>query len=142
MANNQFYNDILEKTKQNYETRLELESLSLRDQEENMVLAIQTLFYEIVQSDYKNVITETASKGFNRCCIHSFTKSDTTGKYSTAFLFNGPVKNSRGHGTGRSFFVNIGIEGILQKLKTELSPFKVFCNFNNKTNIYTIDVSW
>lgn len=141
---NSFFTEIAELTINNTQTRVELERQKQNENTEKIKRGIDNIFNNIISGQsYKEKITETASKGYNKCSIYEFptdAKEEET-DLPLVFLFKGP-KFDKGQGYGLGFFNQIRVDALLHRLNREFDPFRVFFYFNAKSQTFKLDVIW
>ena len=119
-----FHAQIVELAKSNYETRLALESQHEETHVQKIQDATDTIVEFIMNSNFQEVISNAASRGYRHCTLFQFSSASKQDNFPLTFLFYGPRKN-KGHGSGLSFFKNLDIDYVMKKLSVELSPFKL-----------------
>ena len=139
-----FFREISDLTTNNSLTRIELERQKQNDNIEKIKTGINNIYNSIISSqNYKEQITEAASKGYNKCTIFEFsrdTKEEET-NLPLIFIFKGP-KFDNGQGYGLRFFKNIGVNSLLHRLNSEFYPFRLFLYFSPKSQMFKLDVIW
>lgn len=136
-----FHKEISDLTIKNAETRLELERQEKYNKIENIKIAIEQCFRKIMDGEYKEIITENARRGYNRCTICKFESNTVVNDFPFVFLLKGP-RIDNGLGYGKRYFESQDICPLITRLKAEFCPFDVVYGFDKKQSSFTIDVIW
>jgi len=141
---NFFYDEIVDLATKNVETKIELERQKENDYHYKINTCIDNIYNSIINTmSYKNKITESASRGYNKCTIYEFDSSlkEEETQLLLLFIFKGP-RIDNGNGRGLKYFYNINIKPLLHRLNNDFNPFKLNLYFNSKTQKYSLDAIW
>jgi hypothetical protein len=134
-----FINQLRINTENNIDVRKAREDTERQLHDKNMDDCIQRLADEIMSGCEQRML-EASNEGHYYATLYEFTNNDTYDDYKTVFLMKGPIR-SRGY-DGLAFFEHKGIEPLIQRLSTRLSPMGVFIKYDRNKRAYLLIVSW
>lgn len=136
-----YYNSVVEVTKSNFEKKKENDRKRVQERYNSIKTTIESIYKEITESDYKQLINEAANMGLTKVVIKTY-KEEPSEEFGLSFLWKGPPYNKYNTGVGLKYFQNINIIPLPHLLQQFFNPFRITMYFNSKTEEYCFELMW
>uniref|UniRef100_A0A6C0F7I2 Uncharacterized protein n=1 Tax=viral metagenome TaxID=1070528 RepID=A0A6C0F7I2_9ZZZZ len=112
---------------------------------EAIKLCIEQVFNTIINKFDENLLVSAAKEGMNGYNLFYWDKNTVIThdnfKFNIQFLFRGPFVD-KGYGTGTTYYKNIEVHSLLEKLRRHFSPMFVNFVWNKQKNQYILFINW
>lgn len=134
------YENLKTTTEKNYTKRIESIAEHNASKAEKIINAIHEFENEICK-EYETRMKTMSENGYNYCILHEFKNDEMISEYKKIFLIKGPY-NDYGKGSGETYFKNLNINPLMEKLKDKFKPFRIEMKYNKHQHKNKMIVYW
>lgn len=133
-------------TENNIEMRKSREETKRVTNDKKLDAAIEKLTNDILETCQEHMLA-ASNEGHYYATLYEFTNQDVydpfeDGGYKTIFLMKGSNYPGRGGYDGLAYFEHRGINPLMKRLSTKLSPMGLFIKYDRTKRAYLLIVSW
>lgn len=139
--NQELISKLREKTELNMQIRKNKETETKTAKNERMKAAMDKITEDIL-STCVETMHKSSEEGYYYATLFKYNNSDMLNDFKIVFLVKGPINYNKKAKNGVDFFEEQGIEPIINRLNSHLSPMYCFHKYDRVQKEHSIICSW